>query len=305
MWWKGREKMGKYFNSSTFKVNIYAWFLLLPSLVFLILFTFYPIVQTLVLSFFRFNLSTPEPLFTGLENFRRLSEDDVFWKVLRNNVWFAIGTMPTTMALGLIMALLVNKAIVGRSWLRTLFFYPTVIPAIAIANIWLYIYTPNFGLLNHFLNLVGLPSINLLGHSNTVLFAMIIMIIWKEAGFFMIFYLAGLQNISKELYDSAKMDGASGWHTFRKITFPLLMPTTLFISVIALTNAFKLVDHLVVMTQGGPNNASSLLLYYIYESVFSYWDLGYGATLTLILLVIMLLIASLQFLTLDKRIHYN
>lgn len=296
--------LGKFLTGSTFKVNVYAWLLLLPSLIFLILFTLYPIFQTVLLSFFRYDLSTAEPMFHGLENFRRLSEDDIFWKVLTNNILFALGTMPTTIGLGLLMALLVNKAIHGRSWLRTIFFYPAVIPAIAIANIWLYIYTPNFGLLNHLLNLFGLPGVNLLGHSNTVLIAMIIMIIWKESGFFMIFFLAGLQNISKELYESAELDGASRWATFKNITFPLLMPTTLFVSIIALTNAFKLVDHLVVMTQGGPNHASSLLLYYIYDTVFQYWDQGYGATLTLVLLVIMMLIASIQFLSADKRIHY-
>lgn len=283
--------LGKLLKSPMFKVNAQAWLLLLPSLIFLILFTFYPIIQTVLLSFFRYDLATPEPLFVGLENFKRLSEDDVFWKVLGNNVWFALGTIPTTIALGLWMALIVNKAIRGRSWLRTIFFYPAVIPAIAIANIWLYIYTPNFGLLNHILSLFGLPTVDLLGHSNTVLLAMIVMVIWKEAGFFMVFFLAGLQNISQELYESAEMDGATRWAKFKSITFPLLMPTTLFVSILALTNAFKLVDHLVVMTQGGPNNASSLLLYYIYETVFQYWDQGYGAMLTLVLLVIMMLIA--------------
>ncbi|MBO1001966.1 carbohydrate ABC transporter permease [Pseudogracilibacillus auburnensis] len=297
--------MRRFYQKQSFRINFHAFLLLLPSLVFLLLFTFYPIGQTIFHSLFKSDLSTPEPLFVGLENFKRLSEDDIFWKVLMNNIWFAIGTIPTTIIIGLLMAVVVNKHIVGRSWIRTFLFYPAVIPAIAIANIWLYIYTPNFGLLNYVLNMVGIGSVDLLAHSNTVMFAMIVMVIWKEAGFFMIFFLAGLQNISEELYDAAKIDGSSRWTTFTRITIPLLMPTTLFVSILALTNAFKLVDHLVVMTQGGPNNASNLLLYYIYETVFKYWDMGYGATLTTILLLIMMIIASVQFLFMEKRIHYN
>ncbi|WP_205684248.1 carbohydrate ABC transporter permease [Clostridium formicaceticum] len=241
----------------------------------------------------------------GLGNFRGMLEDEVFWKVLKNNIWFAAGTIPISMGMGMLMALVLNKAMVGRSWLRTFFFYPTVIPMIAIANIWLFIYTPEYGLLNHILSWAGMGRVNWLGNPNIVMWAMIIMVIWKESGFFMIFYLAGLQNISRELYEATEIDGASSITVFRKITFPLLMPTTLFIFIIALTNSFKLVDHLVIMTQGGPNNASNLLLYYIYETAFKFWDQGVASALTVIMLVIMVIIASIQFFGLDKKIYYS
>ncbi|UOE94424.1 sugar ABC transporter permease [Alkalihalobacillus sp. LMS39] len=297
--------MNNLWRSKKVRNNIYAWLLLLPSFIFLYMFTFLPIGQTFVLSLFRADLSTPDPFFIGLENFRLLAEDKVFWKVIRNNAVFAIGTVPLSLGIGLVMAILVNRAIRGISWIRTFFFYPTVIPMIAIANIWLFMYTPNYGLINQVLSIVSIPGINWLGSPSTVMIAMIIMVIWKEAGFFMIFYLAGLQNISKELYESAKIDGASTWTVFWKITFPLLMPTTLFVFIIAVTNSFKLVDHLVIMTQGGPNNASNLLLYYIYETAFSYWDQGRAAALTVVMLVMMVAIAAWQFFGIDRKIHYS
>jgi sn-glycerol 3-phosphate transport system permease protein len=288
-----------------FITNIHAWILLLPSLIFLTLFTFYPILQTFYLSLFESNLGTPDPIFVGLQNFKQLMEDDLFWKVIKNTMWFTLGTVPTTMFLGLFMAIYMDKAIMGCSWMRTIFFYPAVIPMIAVANIWLFIYTPGYGLMNQFLGLFGIPDINWLGNTNNVMWAMILMMIWKQAGFFMIFYLAGLQNISKELYESAQIDGASSWFIFRKITFPLLMPTTLFVFIIAVTNAFKTVDHLVIMTQGGPNNASNLLLYYIYETAFRFWDLGMGATLTVVMLALLIILTSLKFIGLEKKIHYS
>ncbi|MED1945036.1 MULTISPECIES: carbohydrate ABC transporter permease [Brevibacillus] len=287
------------------KVNMYAWLLLLPSLIFLLLFTFYPVIQTFILSFHQADLGSPEPFFNGIDNYKQMVEDEVFWKVLTNNIWFAIGTVPTSVALALGMALFANKALRGKSFIRTAYFYPTVVPMIAVANIWLFIYTPEYGALSHVMEWFGKGDMNWLGDQNNVMWAMIFMVIWKEAGYFMIFYLAGLQNISQELYESASMEGASSWTVFRRITFPLLMPTTMFVSIIAFTNSFKLVDHLVIMTKGGPDNASNLLLYYIYETAFSFWDQGMASALTIVMVVLLLLVAAFQFFGMDKKIHYN
>ncbi|MGG4455255.1 carbohydrate ABC transporter permease [Brevibacillus porteri] len=287
------------------KVNMYAWLLLLPSLIFLLLFTFYPVIQTFILSFHQADLGSPEPFFNGIDNYKQMVEDEVFWKVLTNNIWFAIGTVPTSVALALAMALFANKAIRGKGFIRTAYFYPTVVPMIAVANIWLFIYTPEYGALSHVMEWFGKGDMNWLGDQKNVMWAMIFMVIWKEAGYFMIFYLAGLQNISQELYESASMEGASSWTVFRRITFPLLMPTTMFVSIIAFTNSFKLVDHLVIMTKGGPDNASNLLLYYIYETAFSFWDQGMASALTIVMVVLLLLVAAFQFFGMDKKIHYN
>lgn len=285
--------------------NTMAWLFLLPSLIFLILFTLYPIIKTVYLSFFQSDLSTDRPIYVGLTNFKMMLEDEVFRKAFINSFWFAVGTIPTSVMLGMLLAILVNRKIKGTSLARTAFFYPVVIPMVSAAFIWLFFYTPEYGMINQLLHFLGIGDLNLLGNSSTVLIAIIVMVIWKEAGFFMIFYLAALQNIPKELLEASHIDGASKWMQFRKIVFPLLMPTTLFSVVIATTNAFKTIDQLVVMTQGGPNNASNLLLYYIYESTFRFMDYGKAATATVVVLVIMIVIAAIQFFGTDRKIHYS
>ncbi|MBU9710677.1 carbohydrate ABC transporter permease [Evansella tamaricis] len=285
------------------RTKLHTWFFLLPSLVFLILFTFYPMIQTLIQSFT--HTFRGETFFVGMENYLMLKDDKVFWKVMGNTVTFVLAVVPISMALALSMALFLNRKFIGSGIMRAVFFYPAIIPSVAIANIWLFVYTPNFGLLSQFLSLFGISSLNILGNTETVLWGTIVMAIWKEAGFYMIFYLAGLQNLSKEIYESTKLDGANSWQSFSRITFPLLMPTTLFVLILATTNAFKLVDHLVVMTGGGPNNASNLLLFYIYQTAFSYWNDSKAAVLTIIFLVILLSIAVFQLVVLERKIHYR
>lgn len=292
-------------KSRLMKENAAAWLFLLPSLIFLIMFTLYPILKTLFMSFFQSDLSTADPVYIGVGNFNMMWEDEVFRKAFINNVWFAAGTVPTSVLIGMGLAVLVNRTMVGSGLARTLFFYPVVIPMVTAAFIWLFFYTPEYGMVNSLFKLFGAGEMNLLGNSKTALIAIMVMVIWKEAGFFMIFYLAALQNIPKELLEASYMDGASKWVQFRKIIFPLLMPTTLFSFIIATTNAFKTVDQLVVMTQGGPNNSSNLLLYYIYESTFRFMDYGKASTATVVVLILMIVVASIQFFGADRKIHYS
>ncbi len=176
---------------------------------------------------------------------------------------------------------------------------------IAVANIWLFFYTPGYGLIDQILGLFGAGAHNWLGSQSTALGCLMVVTIWKEAGFFMIFYLAALQQIPPVLAEAAAIEGAGRWYFFRRIIFPLLMPTTLFVLVNAVINAFRLVDHVVVMTRGGPDNATALLLFYIYEIAFRFWDTAYGATLTVVLLLILAALALGQFFYFDKRVHYR
>jgi sn-glycerol 3-phosphate transport system permease protein len=280
------------------------WLLLLPAAVLLVAFTHYPIIATIRHSLFVVRRNGTE-VFVGADSYRSMFDDPIFWKALINNFWFAIGTVPTSMALALLMALWVNRNIRGRGFLRLAYFTPTVLPMIAVANIWLFFYTPDYGLLDQLRGVFGLPAWNWLGDPSTVMGCLIVMVIWKEAGFFMIFYLAALQQLSPDLEEAAAIEGAGRWYTFRRITFPLLMPTTLFVAINAVINSFKLVDHLVIMTKGGPSNASSLLLYYIYEVAFTFQDSAYAATLTVVLLVILSTLALIKFGYLDRRIHYQ
>jgi sn-glycerol 3-phosphate transport system permease protein len=284
---------------------LYGWLLLLPAMALLVLFTHYPAVANLWHSFYSTPRGARGAVFVGADNYRQLADDPIFWQALSNNLWYALGTIPLSIALALMMAAWVNGRIAGRSFLRLAYFTPTILPMIAVANIWLFFYTPEYGLLEQFLGLFGAQSHNWLGSKSTALPAIMVVTIWKEAGFFMIFYLAALQQMSPYLAEAAAIEGASRWYFFRRVTFPLLMPTTLFVLVNAVINAFRLVDHVVVMTRGGPDNATELLLYYIYEIGFRFWDPAYAATLTIVLLAILGLAALGQFGILERRVHYR
>ena len=289
-----------------FSANIHGWLLLLPAAVLLAAFTHYPALATLWRSFYSTPRAGRASVWVGLDNYRSMAEDPVFWQVLRNNLWYALGTIPLSIGLALLMAVWVNGKLRGRPFLRLAYFTPTVLPMIAVANIWLFFYTPGYGLLEQVsVGLLGLPSHNWLGSPSTALACLMVVAIWKEAGFFMIFYLAALQAIPPALGEAAAIEGAGRWTYFRRVAFPLLMPTTLFVLVNAVINSFRLVDQIIVMTKGGPDNASSLLLYYIYEVAFKFWDSGYASALTIVLLAILAAASIAQLAFLEKRTHYQ
>jgi sn-glycerol 3-phosphate transport system permease protein len=284
---------------------VHAWLMLLPALALLALFTHWPTLATVVDSFHSTPKGARAAVWVGLENYRVMVDDPVFWKAVRNNLLFASATIPVSIALALVMALWVNERIAGRAFLRMAYFTPTVLPMIAVANIWLFFYTPQYGLLEQITGALGLPSHNWLGDPSTALGAVTLVAIWKEAGFFMIFYLAALQSLNPSLREAAAIEGASRGYFFRRVQWPLLMPTTLFVLVNAFINAFRMVDHLFVLTRGGPNNASTLLLYHLYEVGFSFWDTAYAAAITVVLVVVLAGIALLQFFVFDRKVHYR
>src|SRR5687768_15513763 len=287
------------------RAAVHGWLLLLPAAALLAVFTHWPVVGTLWDSFHATPKGGRSPPFVGLENYQVMVADEVFWRSLVNNLWYAIGTIPLSIALAIVMALWVNSAMRGRTWLRMAFFTPTVLPMIAVANIWLFFFTPQYGLLEQLTGAFGFATRNWLGDPQTALACVIVVAIWKEAGFFMIFYLAALQSIPPSLGEAAAIEGASRAYYFRRVVFPLLMPTTLFVLVNAVINSFRLVDHIVVMTRGGPNNATSLLLFHVYQVGFGFWDTGYAAALTVVLLLLLGAAAILQFAFLEKRVHYQ
>ena len=285
--------------------HVYGWLLLTPAAILLIGFTHYPAAATLWDSFFSTGTVVRPRHFVGLANYASLAHDPIFWKVLANNLVFAAGTIPTSIALALLMAIWVNGKLPARALVRMSYFTPTILPMIAVANLWLFFYTPQIGLLDKLTAVFGSPTHNWLGDPDTVMACLAVMTVWKEAGFFMIFYLAALQSLPPELEEAAKVEGASRWYFFRRVTFPLLMPTTLFVLVNATINSFKLVDHLFILTKGGPDNASNLLLYYIYQVAFSFFDTAYAATLTVVLLALLAGLAIVQFQLVEKRVHYR
>ena len=285
--------------------SIHAWLLLLPALVLLVTFTHWPAVATFIDSFFSTPKGARAAVWVGVDNYQTMVEDPVFWQAVRNNLWFAAATIPASIGLALLMAVWVNERIAGRTFIRMAYFTPTVLPRIAVANIWLFFYTPQYGLLEQVTGALGLPSHNWLGSPSTALGAITLVAVWKEAGFFMIFYLAALQTLNPSLKEAAAIEGASRWYFFRRVQWPLLMPTTLFVLVNAVINAFRLVDHVFILTRGGPDNATTLLLYHLYEVGFKFWDTAYAAAITVVLVVVLASVALLQFFVLDKKVHYQ
>ncbi|HWI60639.1 MAG TPA: sugar ABC transporter permease [Symbiobacteriaceae bacterium] len=282
------------------------YLMLAPAAILLLAFTVYPIFSSAYASLFEMNLSTQQKMiWTGLGNFQALFASPVFRQVLRNTLVFALGTIPISVSLAMYLAVQLNRRFRASAIFRTVFFYPTVIPMMSAATIWLFMYTPQYGVINRFLGALGVPDINFLGSMETAMPAIMLMTIWKDAGYFMIFFLAGLQNLPTELYEAAELDGASPRVQFFRLTLPLLMPTTLFVSTVSAINAFKTVDQLFLMTAGGPNNATNLLLYHLYEQSFAFFDKGIASAMTVILVVILLVLAIIQNQYVDKKVHYN
>ena len=285
--------------------NVVAWLLVAPSLIFMLIFTVYPIFRSVYLSLTKYRLGMQAPEFIGIENYINLAGSSLFWKVMGNTLYFALITIVPSMVVGLFLATIVNRRSRMTGFVRTAYFYPVVMPMIAIASIWMFIYMAKNGLFDQMLQSLGFEPMNVLSSKKTVLPAMAFMYVWKEAGYLMVFFLSGIQSISDEVNEAARIDGADSWTIFRKITLPLLAPTFLFVSTIALTNSFKLVDHVVIMTEGAPNNASTLLLYYIYQQGFTNFNYGVSSALTTVMLVLLMIVALPRFLSQDKKIHYN
>ncbi|MCQ9616704.1 sugar ABC transporter permease [Paenalcaligenes niemegkensis] len=285
--------------------SAHAYLLLTPLFVLLSLFAFIPTVQTVWSSLFSKGTVRRPSQFVGLDNYSAVMADPTFWLILKNNLWYAVITIPASILLALLMALWANQAMSMRAWVRCAYFTPTMLPMIAAANLWLFFYTPELGLLDQIFGLFGAASTNWLGQPQTALAAVVVVTIWKEAGFFMIFYLAALQTVSPELRDAARLEGASRWQYGKRVLLPLLAPTTLFILINALINSVKLIDHLFILTKGGPNNSSKLLLYWIWENAFAYMDTPSAAVLTVMLLFALGAVAVFKFSYAEKRVHYQ
>ncbi len=281
------------------------WLLVLPAALFIFAFTNGPLLATLASSLAAAPIAGHGGGFVGLQNYSDLFDDPSFLTSLLNNLLYALITVPVSVVLALAMALGVNRAFPGRATLRLFFFLPTMLPMIAVGAIWLFFFTPQYGLLDRATSLIGSGDINWLGDPDTALAAMMMVAIWKQAGFFMIFYLAALQNIPPVLHEAAALEGASRAYFFRRVTLPLLGPTTLFVMVTAVINAFCVVDHVIEMTQGGPDNASSLLLYYVYNAGFRDWDINSAAAATIVLVVLLSALAALLFAVFGRRVHYR
>ncbi|NOZ50401.1 MAG: sugar ABC transporter permease [Chloroflexi bacterium] len=284
---------------------ILPYFLILPTGIFVLMFTAWPTLLALYQSFFRQRMNIAkfrQPTFIGLGNYAQLLGDERFLLVMKNTLVYVLITAPISIILGFLFALLVNRTVKGIGLARLAFFQPTILPMVSAATIWMFFFTPNYGLWNNALRALGYTGPqNWTGNPHLALIAIMIVTIWKNAGYYMIFYLAGLQNLPTDVYEAAVLDGASGWQMLWQITFPLLRRTTLFVSTIAFIGAFQMVDHIFVLTGGGPSRASTVLLYYLWQVRFENQNIGRAAALTLILIIFLLLFTATNFLLSERK----
>ena len=288
------------------KKDCYGWFLMLPSLLFLDCFTLWPIAKSVINSFQKVNLGKQSYKWIGLTNYTKVFNDKTFQIVLKNTFLFAIIVIPLAMLLGFSFAMLVKSEHRGVGFARALIYYPNIAPTIGFATVWTFLLTPTVGFISQVSALLGLPAMDYLNDPKTAIYTIMLVYLWREAGFVMIFYTSGLQNISEEYYEAALIDGASPWMMLRKITLPLVKPTTVFVLTCTMANSFKMVDLIVTMTtKGGPNNATNVLMYHIYQTAFSYWDIGKASVMTVVMLLFMLLISTVQFTGMDRHTHYD
>lgn len=262
-------------------------------------FVLLPIVASLGLSFTDWDLLTPAS-FVGLENYAFLAADQEFWDALRHTATFTALYVPLVIGVGLLVAVALNSAIPGRNAFRAMYFLPVVSSWVAVALLWKWLLNPSFGLVNAALAAVGIAGPAWLFDAAWAMPAVVIASAWKDLGFIMVILLAGLQNISREYYESASIDGASGTARLRFITVPLLVPTLVFALMISLIGAFQVFDQVYVMTGGGPAGATTVVIERIVNNAFAYSRMGYAATMSWALFII-ILASSLLFSRLQRR----
>lgn len=285
--------------------SVLAFALLLPSFVFLLPFTVWPAIKVIFASFFQQDLSHPAPTFIGFGNFAQEFANPIFLQVLANTALYTLGTVPISVLLALLLAIELNKKLRASGVYRTALFYPTILPTVGAAAVWLFVYTPTFGLLDQLLSLLNIGSHNWLGDPGLVLPALVVIGVWKQTGYFMVFYLAGLQGLPDSVFEAAELDGASGFRMLVSLAVPLLSGTTVFITTVALVNAFQTVDQLFILTQGGPNNSSSLLLYWLYIEGFRNLNVGRASAVTVVMIAIVLAVSLLNYRFQDREAHYQ
>lgn len=278
--------------------------MLAPSLILFLAFYLYPALQNLQFATRRWDGITP-PENVGLRNFTNLlTNDDLFYKVLGNNIEFTFLVVVFQTAFSLLFAIYLTRNSRANIFFRTLFFFPTILSSVSVGLIWLFLYDPNFGAINLFFNKVGLPSfaLNWLGSESSALYAVVFTQVWFHTGQMMVVYIAGLQQIPRELYEAAEVDGASRWQQFTNVTWPMAIPTTVVVMAYTTIQSFRAFDLIMVVTNStaGPNNSTNIFTTLIYLTLYNELRLGYAAAQTIFMVIVMLLITWLQRRTIGR-----
>ena len=299
--------------------------LLAPALIILIVFEFLPVFYGLYISMCNWKLSCTQ--FIGIDNYTRAFDDPDMWNALGTTVTYSVISVPIQLGLGLLIAYLLFQKIRGKDWLRVLFFLPYITSTVASGAVWAYLYSPDRGLFNGVLRGLGLPALKWLSETKGIFYIMalnlgidipswmngpslalvslILYTTWVFVGYDVAIFLAGLGNIPPELYEAARIDGASGWKLFRHITIPLLSPTTFFLLVLTVIGTFKAFNHIYVMTKGGPGNATATMGVFIFQQMYESQRYGYSAALSFVLFAVILLLTILQNRLANDRVVYD
>ncbi|MGE5679480.1 MAG: carbohydrate ABC transporter permease [Bacillota bacterium] len=276
-----------------------AYIFLAPALSAIFIFFFIPVIAAFILSFTDFDIyalgTITNARFIGFDNYIRLFDDPLFWKALKNTFYFVAASGPLSVFVSLGAAILLNSKLVKfKGMFRMVYFMPVVTTLVAVAIVWRFIYHPRYGILNYFLGLFGISPLDWLGDPNWAMPAIILLSIWKNFGYNMIIFIAGLQNIPEYLYEAAVIEGAGAFQQFRKITLPMLAPTTLFVGIITMIGYFQLFSEPYIMTQGGPLNSTLSVVQYMYHEGFRWWNMGYSASLAFVLFFIIFIATLVQ-----------
>jgi ABC-type sugar transport systems, permease components len=281
----------KRFKKAFGKDAAVAWLLLAPNMLWMLVFTVFAIGYLLWLSLNDVNLFADKLQFVGLANYAQSFADTVFQKSILNTLIYAAVTVAFSMALALLVAVLLNGPIKGRTVMRAAFFLPSVLPIIAICQVWRWLFEPSYGLLNFILEKIGLCSpdnpIMWLGSPDTALLSIILFSIWKGFGYNMVIYLAALQDVPRELYEAAEIDGASSLMRFWGITLPMMRPASFFIFITSFSGAFQTFGEVYALTNGGPVNSTNLVAFYIYQYAFQFFKVGRGAAVSIVLFLLL------------------
>lgn len=276
---------------------------LTPTMIIFLTFILFPVIFSFYLSFHEWNMFSSEATYVGIDNYKRMLQSDEFWSVLKNTGIFTIGTVPLNMIVALLVAMALNKKIKGKKFLRTAFFAPVIISPVAAAVIWRWIYDPNYGLLNYGISFFGVDSINWLNDPTAAMFALIIMGVWKTFGINMVLFSAGLAGIPETYYEAADIDGAGKFTKFWHITLPMLAPTTFFIMIMSMISSFQVFDLVYVLTSGGPLGSTKVLVFYVYEYAFKFFEMGFASAVAYVLFVILIVLTLLQVRYMKNRVH--
>ncbi len=277
---------------------------LAPSMLHLIVFVVTPIIFAAYLSTHRWDIVVPDKPFVGLANFSEMAGDPYFWNALKNTFLYSLN-VPIGMTVSLVVALMMNQRLKGVNILRTLYFLPSVTSFVAIALLWMWIYHPSFGMANAVLGVTGIPPLQWLNSSQTALASVILFSIWLGIGYQMVIFLAGLQGIPEDLYEAARIDGATNWQRFWKITLPLLKPTTFFVLVTSFIGSFQVFTSIYIMTGGGPTRSTDVFVYHIYQAAWEQLRMGYASAMSWVLFVIIMVATWIQFKLMGREVEYG